>query len=96
MDPDKFKYALFYVFFCASLYLIFLTENSTDFFAEKLDFYEEDLPPAENVLLATGYRTGSSFFAEIFNQNDEVFYVNDQKLHMKLIKFSYSNPSIIC
>ena len=37
--------------------------------------YQEDLPPAENVLLATGYRTGSSFLAELFNQNDDVFYV---------------------
>ena len=32
--------------------------------------------PAENVLLATGYRTGSSFFAELFNQNDDIFYVS--------------------
>ena len=36
----------------------------------------EELPQAENVLLATGYRTGSTFFAELFNQNDEVFYVS--------------------
>ena len=96
MDPDKLKFALFYVFFCASLYLIFLKENFTDYFANKLAFYEEDFPPAENVLLATGYRTGSSFFAELFNQNDDVFYVIVQELHKNLKQFSYLSRNIIC
>jgi len=45
-----------------------------------------DLPPAENVLLATGYRTGSSFLGELFNQNDDVFYVILKRI---LIKFYY-------
>ena len=75
MGPNQVKFAVFYIFICSSLYLITRTLYSTNYVTEELTFYTEDLPPAENVLLATGYRTGSSFFAELFNQNDDVFYV---------------------
>ena len=57
------------------MYLITVTVEKAETYTEELKVYYEDLPPAENVLLATGYRTGSSFFAELFNQNDDVLYV---------------------
>ena len=98
-------FPLYFLFICASLYVITVTLNSTIFFypsstLNSTIFYKEDLPqpendllssdifpvwrngssddlpPAENVLLATGYRTGGSFFGELFNQNDDVFYVS--------------------
>ena len=74
------------LFLFAIFGIFFLSETSGKEFHERnlsirIKNYEEELrieelPPAENVLLATGYRTGSSFFAELFNQNDEVFYVS--------------------
>ena len=75
MEPTQIKIGVFCVILCASFFLINSTLNSKRSFTEEQMFYQEDLPPAENVLLATGYRTGSSFFAELFNQNDDVFYV---------------------
>ena len=61
-----------------------LSSDHRDFYSKskksevKTENYTKEkskLPAAENVLLATGYRTGSSFLAEIFNQNEDVFYV---------------------
>jgi hypothetical protein len=75
MEPTQLKIVVFSVIACASFYLINLTLTSKRSYTEEITVYQEDLPPAENVLLATGYRTGSSFFAELFNQNDDVFYV---------------------
>ena len=75
MEPTQIKIVVFCVIACASFYLINLTLNFKRSYTEEITVYQEDLPPAENVLLATGYRTGSSFFAELFNQNDDVFYV---------------------
>ena len=75
MEPTQIKIVVFCVMSCASFYLINLTPNSKRSFTEELTVYQEDLPPAENLLLATGYRTGSSFISELFNQNDDVFYV---------------------
>jgi hypothetical protein len=75
MEPTQIKIVVFCVMACASFYLINLTPNSKRSFTEELTVYQEDLPPAENLLLATGYRTGSSFISELFNQNDDVFYV---------------------
>lgn len=71
---------------CILLLFVWAAFFSEITFYKVHEFYEqnyevikiEELPPAENVLLATGYRTGSSFFAELFNQNDEVFYVGTQ------------------
>ena len=75
MDRNKLKFAIFYIFICASLYLITLMADFKKNSKDLQPIYKENLPPAENVLLAAGYRSGSSFLAELFNQNDEVFYV---------------------
>ena len=75
MEPRLVNFAGFFIFICTSLYLISGTLQSTNNIIKEIADYTEDLPPAENVLLATGYRSGSSFFAELFNQNDDVLYV---------------------
>ena len=75
MESKQVLFCLFCLFICGSLYLITVTVETTEIYTEEVTDYYEDLPPAENVLLATGYRTGSSFFAELFNQNDDVLYV---------------------
>ena len=77
----------------ASLFIVALNISTNQEFVEEKEFEVKkekrrivDLPPAENVLLATGYRTGSSFLGELFNQNDDVFYVILKRI---LIKFYY-------
>ena len=75
MESKKVLFCLFCLFISGSFYLITVTVEKAAIYTEEQTDYYEDLPPAENVLLATGYRTGSSFFAELFNQNDDVLYV---------------------
>jgi hypothetical protein len=66
-------FVVFFILIIASYYAITKTQDNLT--SENLHEPIEDLPPAENVLLWTGYRTGSSFFGQLFNQNDDVFYV---------------------
>ena len=72
---NRINLAVFLISIFASLYAITKTEDNLT--RENLQEEIEDLPPAKNVLLWTGYRTGSSFFGELFNQNDDVFYVRN-------------------
>ena len=76
------KYVFIFASAAASLFMVTLKASDNDksteiveFVVEREQIQFEDLPPAENVLLATGYRTGSSFLGELFNQNEDVFYV---------------------
>ena len=78
----EYKEVLIFSSAIASLFIvIFNASENEEFFAyqtyvtEKEKIHIENLPPAENVLLVTGYRTGSSFLGELFNQNDDVFYL---------------------
>lgn len=77
-----YKYVIIFAFAVPSLFMIALkaSENAKyaaidEFVVKREQSQFDDLPPAENVLLATGYRTGSSFLGELFNQNEDVFYV---------------------
>ena len=76
----EYKYVLFFASAIASLFMVALKtsedfKSANEFVVEREQNQVEDLPPAENLLLATGYRTGSSFLGELFNQNEDVFYV---------------------
>ena len=73
-----YKYVLIFAFSFASLFMILLNVSENEDLRIKIEIEEiqtENLPPAANVLLAAGYRTGSSFLGELFNQNDDVFYL---------------------
>ena len=76
------KYVFIFASAAASLFMVTLKASDNDrstaideLVVEREQIQFEDLPPAENLLLATGYRTGSSFLGELFNQNEDVFYV---------------------
>ena len=78
MSRKEIIFVVFCILISASLYAIDrITDSINNLNEEIREDLAEDLPPAEGVLLLTGYRTGSSFFGELFDQNDDVFYVRN-------------------